>query len=77
MDYRAMWETLGMDVKTHDVLCEALPGMFGSIFMSQDDRPEGMDYFYSGDFSRGRTHAHYGYSADEDAKGLRALGGRG
>ena len=47
MDYRAMWETLGMDVKTHDLLCEALPGMFGSVFMSQDNRPEGMDYFYS------------------------------
>ena len=47
MDYRAMWENLGMDVKTHDLLCEALPGMFGSVFMSQDNRPEGMDYFYS------------------------------
>ena len=47
MDYRAMWENLGMDVKTHDLLCEALPGMFGSVFMSQNNRPEGMDFFYS------------------------------
>lgn len=47
MDYRAMWETLGMDVKTHDLLCEALPGMFSGVFMSQENRPEGMDYFYS------------------------------
>ena len=47
MDYRAMWESLGMDVKTHDLLCEALPGMFGSVYLSQDNRPEGMDYFYS------------------------------
>ena len=42
-----MWESLGMDVKTHDLLCEALPGMFGSVYLSQDNRPEGMDYFYS------------------------------
>ena len=47
MDYRAMWESLGMDVKTHDLLCEALPGMFGSVYLSQENRPEGMDYFYS------------------------------
>lgn len=44
-DYHKMWEALGMDVKTHDLLCEALPGAFGDVYLSQENRPEGMDYF--------------------------------
>ena len=44
-DYRAMWEGLGMDVNTHDLLCEALPQAFGDVYLSQGNRPEGMDYF--------------------------------
>ncbi|MBQ3654692.1 MAG: 2-hydroxyacyl-CoA dehydratase [Synergistaceae bacterium] len=44
-DYHEMWQSLGMDVKTHDLLCEALPGAFGDVYLSQDNRPEGMDYF--------------------------------
>ena len=44
-DYRKMWEELGMDVKTHDLLCAALPGAFGDVYLSQENRPEGMDFF--------------------------------
>lgn len=44
-DYRKMWEDLGMDVKTHDLLCEALPQAFGDVYLSQENRPENMDYF--------------------------------
>ncbi|MBQ9628637.1 MAG: 2-hydroxyacyl-CoA dehydratase, partial [Synergistaceae bacterium] len=44
-DYHSMWESLGMDVKTHDLLCEALPGAFGDVYLSQENRPESMDYF--------------------------------
>ena len=44
-DYRKMWEDLGMDVKTHDLLCEALPGAFGDVYLAQENRPEGMDFF--------------------------------
>ena len=40
-----MWSDLGMDLETHDLLCEALPTAFGDVFMTMDDRPEGMDYF--------------------------------
>ena len=40
-----MWQDLGMDLETHDLLCEALPGAFGDVFMTMDDRPECMDYF--------------------------------
>jgi benzoyl-CoA reductase/2-hydroxyglutaryl-CoA dehydratase subunit BcrC/BadD/HgdB len=40
-----MWEKLGMDLETHDQLCAVLPTAFGDVFLSQENRPEGMDYF--------------------------------
>lgn len=42
-----MWEKLGMDLETHDQLCSVLPTAFGDVFLSQENRPEGMDYFYA------------------------------
>ena len=33
-----MWEKLGMDVETHDLLCEALPQAFGDVYLSQENR---------------------------------------
>ena len=42
-DYRKMWESLGMDLETHDQLCEVLPQAFGDVFLSQENRPEAMD----------------------------------
>lgn len=44
-DYHKMWEDLGMDVETHDQLCEVLPQAFGDVYLSQENRPEGMDYY--------------------------------
>lgn len=44
-DYRKMWEDLGMDVETHDQLCAVLPQAFGDVFLSQENRSEGMDYY--------------------------------
>ena len=44
-DYRQMWGDLGMDLEKHDMLCEVLPDAFGSVYLSQENRPEGMDYF--------------------------------
>lgn len=44
-DYRKMWEELNMDVDKHDVLCQVLPEAFGDVFLAQENRPEGMDYF--------------------------------
>lgn len=44
-DYRKMWEDLGMDVELHDQLCAVLPQAFGDVFLSQENRPEGMDYY--------------------------------
>ena len=40
-----MWENLGMDLETHDQLCSVLPTAFGDVFLSQENRPAGMDYF--------------------------------
>ena len=44
-DHRKMWESLGMDLETHDQLCEVLPQAFGDVFLSQENRPEAMDYY--------------------------------
>lgn len=44
-DYRKMWESLGMDLETHNQLCEVLPQAFGDVFLSQENRPEAMDYY--------------------------------
>ena len=44
-DYHKMWEELGMNVELHDQLCEVLPQAFGDVYLSQDNRPEGMDYY--------------------------------
>ncbi len=44
-DYRKMWSDLGMDVEKHDLLCQALPEAFGAIYLSQENRPEGMDFY--------------------------------
>ena len=34
-----------MDLETHDQLCEVLPQTFGDVFLSQENRPEAMDYY--------------------------------
>lgn len=44
-DYHKMWEELGMDLETHDQLCEVLPQAFGDVFLTQENRPEAMDYY--------------------------------
>ncbi|MEL7610361.1 MAG: double-cubane-cluster-containing anaerobic reductase [Bacillota bacterium] len=44
-DYRQMWESLGMDLEAHDVLCNVLPTAFGDTYLSQQDRPEGMAFY--------------------------------
>jgi benzoyl-CoA reductase/2-hydroxyglutaryl-CoA dehydratase subunit BcrC/BadD/HgdB len=44
-DYVKLWEELGMDIAAHDALCQTLPGIFDEIYLSQDNRPEGMKYW--------------------------------
>ncbi len=44
-DYLQMWKDLGMDVEMHDTLCQVLPVAFGDIYLSQENRPAGMDFW--------------------------------
>ena len=44
-DYHAMWEDLGMDAETHDLLCAALPDAFGDTYLTQRNRPENMAFY--------------------------------
>ncbi|MDF2678381.1 MAG: hypothetical protein K0Q97_2733 [Bacillota bacterium] len=44
-DYREMWKDLGMNLELHDQLCEVLPTAFGDVYLTQENRPEAMDYY--------------------------------
>jgi benzoyl-CoA reductase/2-hydroxyglutaryl-CoA dehydratase subunit BcrC/BadD/HgdB len=43
-DYRQMWTDLGLDLKSHDCLLEAVGGMYEATYLSQENRPAGMGY---------------------------------
>ncbi len=44
-DYRELWESLGVDLEKHDQLCTVLPEFYEDIYLSQENRPEAMNYF--------------------------------
>ena len=44
-NYREMWEALGMDLENHDNLCAVLPDAFGDVYLSQENRPQSMDFW--------------------------------
>ncbi len=44
-DYVQMWKDLGMDLETHDNLCQVLPTAFGDVYLSQENRPESMNFW--------------------------------
>ena len=44
-DYKKMWQDLDMNIEKHDILCEALPELFGEIYLAQENRPDAMNYF--------------------------------
>lgn len=44
-NYKNMWKSLDMDLDKHDILCDALPESFREIYLTQEDRPESMNYF--------------------------------
>ncbi len=52
-DYRQMWTDLGLDLAMHDALLEAVGGMYGATFLSQNNRPRGMGYL---DFVMSEVH---------------------
>ncbi len=43
--YLQMWEDLGLDIDKHNALLDALPGIYQDVYLSQENRPEGMKYF--------------------------------
>ncbi|MDY6851827.1 MAG: double-cubane-cluster-containing anaerobic reductase [Thermodesulfobacteriota bacterium] len=44
-EYEAMWRELGLDLTAHDQLLEVLGQGYEEVFLSQKNRPQGMDYF--------------------------------
>ncbi len=44
-DIREIWKELNIDLERHDELLEALPPVYEEIFLSQENRPEAMEYF--------------------------------
>jgi benzoyl-CoA reductase/2-hydroxyglutaryl-CoA dehydratase subunit BcrC/BadD/HgdB len=52
-DYRSMWQELGLDLEGHDALLGVLGKFYQDIYLSQKDRPAGMQYF---DFVMSEVH---------------------
>lgn len=44
-NYVEMWKDLGMDLENHDLLCQVLPTAVGDVFLSQENRPNAMDFW--------------------------------
>ena len=44
-DYRGMWQELCLDLAAHDGLMQVLPPLYGESILSQEGRPDGMEYF--------------------------------
>lgn len=44
-NYEQMWKDIGMDVEAHAPLLQVLPEAYGSVYMSQEKRPENMSYY--------------------------------
>ncbi len=45
IDYTPMWKELGLDLAAHDGLLKVLGGAYQDIYLSQPNRPAGMQYF--------------------------------
>jgi benzoyl-CoA reductase/2-hydroxyglutaryl-CoA dehydratase subunit BcrC/BadD/HgdB len=52
-DYRPMWQGLGMNLEGHDVLLGVLGQAYQDVYLSQKDRPQGMEYL---DFVMSEVH---------------------
>lgn len=44
-DYTKMWEGLKLDLATHDAVLELVGSTYQDLFLSQKNRPKGMEYF--------------------------------
>jgi benzoyl-CoA reductase/2-hydroxyglutaryl-CoA dehydratase subunit BcrC/BadD/HgdB len=43
--YYQLWKSIGMDIEKHNILLNALGQFYSSIYLSQKNRPQKMDYF--------------------------------
>jgi len=71
-DYRKMWESLGLNLPTHDALLAVLGKGYKDIFMTQENRPKAMEYF---DFVISQVHGlRVKELMDEKAAGRKVIG---
>ena len=52
-DYTQMWKNLGLNLEAHDALLNVLSKGYSDVFLTQKNRPEGMQYF---DFVMSEVH---------------------
>ena len=71
-DYRGMWKELGMNLEAHDALLGVLGQAYQDIYLAQQNRPEGMEYF---DFVMSEVHGlRIKELLDEKAAGRKIVG---
>jgi len=71
-EYREMWKNLGLNLEAHDALLAALGQGYKDIFMTQEKRPKGMQYF---DFVVSQVHGlRVKELLDEKAAGRKVIG---
>jgi benzoyl-CoA reductase/2-hydroxyglutaryl-CoA dehydratase subunit BcrC/BadD/HgdB len=71
-EYREMWKNLGLDLDAHDALLAVLGQGYKDIFMTQEDRPKGMQYF---DFVISQVHGlRVKELMDQKAAGRKVIG---
>ena len=44
-DYHKMWNVIGLDLEKHDKLLNVLRAIYSDVYLSQKNRPKGMEYF--------------------------------
>jgi len=68
-DYLEMWKELGLDLEAHDQLLAIIPQVYGDVYLSQKNRPEGMGYL---DFVMSEIHG----LRVKELNDLKAAGGK-
>lgn len=71
-DNIAAWSKLGMDIDLHNVVLDVVGGVYGSAYLSQNNRPSKMDYFdiFMSDLHGMRTHE----LMDAQSQGRKVIG---
>lgn len=71
-DYTQMWESLGLDLDTHDAVLDTVGKAYGDIYLAQKNRPKGMEYF---DFVMSEIHGlRIKELVDAKAEGRKVVG---